>query len=374
MAEKEKVEKAKGDKAAERAWVVSSSPHAHSKRTTQQIMLEVSLALLPATVFGLWSFGTRGALVMVLTVASAMGFEAIWQAIARKTQTVLDGSAAVTGLLLALNLPPSSPWWMCVCGGGVAIILGKMVFGGLGQNVFNPALTGRVFLLIAFPAQMTTWLVPRSAGNLPEIFMGHGTIAWDGTGNVISEGVSAGPGVVDMVTSATPLGLLSEKGASAIADMSFWDAFWGSGLNGSMGEVNALLLLAGAGFLLFRRIITWHIPVSFLGTMALVATITNLIDPNLYAPASIHIVTGGAMIGAFFMATDYVTSPIHPSGQIVFGIGCGLLTMVIRLWGGYPEGVSFAILLMNGLTPLIDRYMRRRKFGYVPEKAAGGEK
>jgi electron transport complex protein RnfD len=354
--------------------VVSSSPHAASSRTTQQIMWEVFIALLPAALVGLWSFGFRGALVMSLTVASTFGFEALWHAIGRKPQSVGDGSAAVTGLLLALNLPPSSPWWMCVIGGGVAILLGKMVFGGLGQNVFNPALVGRVFLLIAFPAEMTTWLVPRAAGVLPATFLGHATLAWDRAGNVIAGGVEGARGAVDMVTAATPLGLLGEKGVSAIADLSFWDAFLGLAINGSMGEVSALALLAGAGYLLFRRIITWHIPVAFLGTMAVIATITSLADPTLYAPAHIHLVSGGAMIGAFFMATDYVTSPIHPGGQIVFGVGCGLLTMVIRLWGGYPEGVSFAILIMNGLTPLIDRYVHGRKFGYVPPvRDAGGK-
>jgi electron transport complex protein RnfD len=356
---------------ATRPLVVSSSPHAFSRRTTQQIMWEVFIALLPATLIGIWSFGFRAALVMGLTVASALGFEALWQAAARRPQTVGDGSAALTGLLLALNLPPSSPWWICVVGSGVAILLGKMVFGGLGQNVFNPALTGRVFLLVAFPAEMTTWLVPRTAGKLPETFLGQVTIARDGAGNVLSGGLSAEG--VDMVTAATPLGLLSEKGASAIADVSFWDAFLGLGINGSLGEVSALLLLAGGIYLCFRRIITLHIPLSFLGTMAVIATITNLIDPNTYAPASIHIAAGGAMIGAFFMATDYVTSPIHPAGQIVFGIGCGVLTMIIRLWGGYPEGVSFAILLMNATTPLIDRYVKGRKFGFVAA-GAGGDK
>lgn len=377
MAEKTQADNAaKAEKEAEaRMFVVSSSPHAHSRRTTQQIMWEVFIALLPATICGMFLFGFRAALVMGLTVASALGLEAIWQAVARRSQTVGDGSAALTGLLLALNLPPSSPWWMCVVGGGVAIILGKMVFGGLGQNVFNPALTGRVFLLIAFPAEMTTWLVPRTAGGLPGSFLGHPTVAWDRAGTVLADGVAAGPEGVDMVTAATPLGLLSEKGVSAIADVTFWDALLGFTINGSLGEVSALLLLIGGVYLLFRRIITWHIPVSFLGTMAAVATITNLIDPGLYAPASIHLVTGGAVIGAFFMATDYVTSPIHPSGQIVFGIGCGLLTMIIRLWGGYPEGVSFAILLMNAMTPLIDRYVRRRKFGHVtPPKHEGGER
>ena len=370
MAEKEKADKAKAEEAGQ-TLVVSSSPHSFSRRTTQQIMWEVFIALLPATLIGIWSFGFRAALVMGLTVASALGFEALWQAASRRPHTVGDGSAALTGLLLALNLPPSCPWWICVVGSGVAILLGKMVFGGLGQNVFNPALTGRVFLLIAFPAEMTTWLVPRTAGKLPETFLGQGTTARDGAGNVLPGGLGAEG--VDMVTAATPLGLLSEKGASAIADVSFWDAFLGLGINGSLGEVSALLLLAGGIYLCFRRIITLHIPLSFLGTMAVIATITNLIDPNLYAPAAIHLAAGGAMIGAFFMATDYVTSPIHPAGQIVFGIGCGVLTMVIRLWGGYPEGVSFAILLMNATTPLIDRYIHGRKFGFVaPQK--GGEK
>lgn len=368
MAPKEK-DKGK-DEAAEQKFVVSSSPHAHSGRSTSQIMWEVVIALLPATAVGLYNFGFRGAMVVALTVLSAMAFEAIWQAASRKGQTVMDGSATLTGLLLALNLPPSSPWWMCVVGGAVAILLGKMVFGGLGQNPFNPALTGRVFLLIAFPAEMTTWLLPRAAGKMPETFLGQLTVARDGAGNVLAEGASK----VDMITSATPLGIINEQGYGALGHMNFWDALLGHMINGSLGEVSALALLLGGGFLLFRRIISWHIPVSFLVTMAVMAQVTHMVDPQAYAPAHIHLVTGGALIGAFFMATDYVTSPMTPTGQLVFGVGCGLLTMVIRLWGGYPEGVSFAILLMNALTPLIDRYVRRPRFGTVAQGNPGGGK
>jgi electron transport complex protein RnfD len=369
MAPKEKKDD-KDKAAAERTFVVSASPHAHSGRTTTQIMWEVVIALVPATLVGLWDFGWRGAVVVALTILSAVAFEAIWQAASRVRQTVGNGAAVLTGLLLALNLPPSSPWWMCVVGAGVAVLLGKMVFGGLGQNPFNPALTGRVFLLIAFPAEMTTWIVPRTAGALPESFLGQSTVARDAAGRVIEDGGAQ----VDMVTGATPLGILAEEGYQALGDVGFWDAFLGHMINGSIGEVSALALLVGGGFLLFRRIITWHIPVSFLVTMAVMAQITHLVDPQVYAPAHVHLVTGGAMIGAFFMATDYVTSPMHPTGQIIFGVGCGALAMIIRLWGGYPEGVSFAILLMNALTPLIDRYIRRPKFGQVPAAAGPGSK
>jgi len=287
---------------------------------------------------------------------------AAWTAIGRKRLTVTDGSAAVTGLLLALNLPPSSPWWMCIVGGGFAIVFAKAVFGGLGQNPFNPALAGRTFLLVAFPAEMTRWMLPRAAGDLPSSFLGQPTVAWSG-GKVIAGGAAAGGGLVDMVTGATPLGILRERGAAALGEIGFSDAFLGHALNGSLGEVSALALVVGGGYLLFRRIITWHIPVSFLLTVWIVGTVTHMIDPAHYAPGAIHVVTGGAVMGAFFMATDTVTSPLYRAGRILFGAGCGLLTMVIRLWGGYPEGVGFAILIMNALTPLIDRYVRSRRFG-----------
>lgn len=349
---------------------VSVSPHLHAKASTPRIMWEVYIALIPASVVALYAFGMDSLKVIAVTTLSCILLEAVYQKLAGDKISAADGSAALTGLLLALNLPPSSPWWLCVAGAIVAIILAKQLFGGLGQNVFNPALTARVFLLISFPSQMTRWMIPSQAGRLPESFLGRSTNFIDMNGEVIKDTAAVAAGRVDIVTAASPLGMLQEQGANALASIDWWNLFFGYITNGSLGEISALALLVGGAFLLLRRIISWHIPVSFLGTMAVIAAITHTIDPVKFAPAHFHLVAGGAMIGAFFMATDYVTSPMYAWGKIIFGIGCGLLTMVIRLWGGYPEGVSFAILLMNGLTPLIDRYVAEKKFGFKKEPKA----
>lgn len=364
--------------AIEKMLVTSSSPHAHSGESTAKIMWTVSAALVPPAVFAIYSFGLPALWVVLATIAAAVGFEAGFQKLRGQKVTVQDGSAFLTGLLLALNLPPSAPWWMCLVGGFVAVVVAKGVFGGLGQNAFNPALTARVFLLIAFPVPMTMWLLPgsltpqaASPGDLPRTLtsLGGASLAYIGQDGQVIADPSALPSLdqVDMVTSASPLGLIHEaqNGGELASHISVLHLFHGGAENGSLGEVSALLLLLGGLFLLWKKIITWEIPVAFLGTMAIFAEVTHAVSPEHYAGALFHLSAGGAMIGAWFMATDYVSSPTYSRGKLIFGAGCGLLTMVIRLWGGYPEGVSFAILLMNAVVPLIDRSTKPRKFGFV---------
>ncbi|MBW2276758.1 MAG: RnfABCDGE type electron transport complex subunit D [Deltaproteobacteria bacterium] len=346
----------------------SSSPHVHGGASTKRIMWTVSATLLPAAIWSVYLFGVPALTVILSTVICCQGFETLSQMIARKPLTINDGSAVLTGLILALTLPPGLPIWICAVGAFVAIVVAKAVFGGLGQNPFNPAMTGRVFLLIAFPGPLTRWLVPQGTGE--ELF-GQAVTAYDGAGNL----VALGSDNIDAITAATPLGLLSERGAHAVAALeSGSDVFVGQ-INGSLGETSALLLLVGGVFLLIRKIISWHIPVSFMATVALFAAITNGIDDSVFAGPVFHLCTGGVIIGAWFMATDYVTSPMFPAGKLIFGIGCGVLTMVIRLWAGYPEGVSFAVLLMNACVPIIDTYTRPKKFGFkkVAAADAGGD-
>ena len=318
--------------------LLSSSPHIHSGESIAGTMHNVILALLPASLVGVYFFGLPALFVIVLAVVSCMAVEAAAQKAMKKKITVYDGSAALTGILLAMNLPPSSPWWLVLLGSVIAIGMGKQVYGGLGYNPFNPALVARVFLLISFPVQMTTWTLPKP----------------------IMQGG-------DSITGATPLGLLQEGimkngNVDAVKGISETALLIGNA-GGSLGEVSAIALLIGAAFLFYKGYITWHIPVSFVGTSFIFAGIFWIIDPSGYADPLFHILAGGMMLGAFFMATDYVTSPMTPKGMLIFGAGCGLLTMIIRLWGGYPEGVSFAILLMNAATPLIDRYTVPKRFG-----------
>lgn len=324
---------------------VASSPHQHSGASIHSIMWTVFAALLPAAAVGTYYFGWAGLRVLVLCTAAAMIVEALYQKATGHEITVSDGSAAVTGLLLGMNLPPASPAWMVVVGAFVAVFIGKQVFGGLGYNPFNPALVSRVFLLISFPVQMTTW-------SKPSPFFSSGT---------------------DAVTAASPLGevkmeLLTKGTALAAQKLSLVDALMGN-IPGSAGETSALALLIGGLFLIRRKIITWHIPLSFLATVMAISALCNSLDPSRYPGPSFNLLTGGLIIGAFFMATDYVTSPVSPKGMLLFGFGCGFLTMAIRYWGGYPEGVSFAILLMNMCVPLIDTYMQPRVFGEVKSRA-----
>ncbi len=322
-------------------WILSSSPHVFQGDTTARIMWQVVAALTPAAVWGVYAFGWRAAWVIGWCVAGAAAAESGALRLRGRPNALADGSAVLTGLLLGMNLPATSPWWMALLGGGVATGLGKQVFGGLGQNPFNPALVARVFLLISFPVSMTNWAVPGGA-------------------------------LADAVTAATPLGAAKTAVAThgalgdALAGIPWWKLFVGL-QPGSLGEVSELLLLVGAAYLLWKRIIPWDIPAAFLGTLVLVTGAAWLGAPTKVVPPWFHLVTGGAVLGACYMATDMVTSPLTARGRWAFGVGCGLLTAVIRLWGGYPEGVSFAILLMNATVPLIDRFTKPRKFGWVPE-------
>ncbi len=314
--------------------VVSSSPHLRTTDNLKRVMYDVVIALLPAAVISAVFFGPHALMLMIIAVATAVLTEALCLKIAGKSnirQTALDGSAVVAGLLLAFNLPPTAPWWTAVIGSLVAIAIAKHTFGGLGYNLFNPALVGRVFLLISFPVQMTYWTLPTF---------------WQ----------------TDAVAAATPLGALKTDGLEAAQAFTTQGNFLGT-IPGCLGEVSAVALLVGAAYLLIRKVITWEIPVCFIGTLAVFTGIFYLVDPGKYADPLFHIVSGGVMLGALFMATDMVTSPLTRKGQIIFGIGCGLITGIIRLFGGYPEGVAFAILLMNAAVPLIDRHTEVKKFG-----------
>ena len=324
--------------------IISLSPHVHGGDSVQKNMYGVCIALVPALIVSLWFFGLGAAIVLATSVVSCVFFEwAITKFIlGRNTCTILDGSAILTGLLLGFNLPSNLPIWIIIIGALFAIGVGKMTFGGLGQNPFNPALVGRVFLLISFPVQMTTW---------PEV---HQTFAY-----------------TDATTAATPLSIMQEAISSGDPTVlsklpSFEDMLVGV-TGGSLGEVSALCLLVGCLFMIWRKIITWHIPVSIIGTVFVFAGLLHLTNPVYADPFSV-IFSGGLMLGAIFMATDYVTSPMTPKGQIIYGVAIGILTVVIRNWGAYPEGMSFAILIMNAFTPLINNYVKPKRFGEVPAK------
>ena len=318
---------------------ISPSPHVHGGDSVKKNMYGVVIALLPALATSVWFFGLGALWVVLTSVLSCVLIEAAIQKFILKVPvSVSDGSAALTGLILAFNLPSNLPIWIIVIGALVAIGIGKMTFGGLGQNIVNPAILGRVFLLVSFPAQMTSWPMPNG---------------------------------VDGATGATPLGimkegLLSGKTVSEILPEipTNTDLLLG-GIGGSLGEVSAIALLIGFVFMLVRKIITWHIPVSILVTMFVFGGILHLASPEQYACPTFHILTGGALLGAIFMATDYVTSPMSHKGMLIYGFGIGLLTMLIRTFGAYPEGMSFAILIMNIVTPLINTYCKPKRFGEV---------
>jgi electron transport complex protein RnfD len=319
---------------------LSSSPHIHSGETTTGVMRAVLYSLLPACGVAVYFFGPSALSVLLIATLGCLASEAVCQRLMGQPVTLGDGSAAITGVLLALNLPPSSPWWLTLLGAVIAIAIAKQVYGGLGSNPFNPALVARVVLLISFPVQMTTWSAPAPLGS-----------------------------GLDLVTTATPLGewknavmLTGQLPAEMQGSMANY--FLGN-MPGCIGEVSALALLLGAAYLFYRRILTWHIPTAFVGTVVLLSGLFWLIDPAKYPNPVFHLLTGGLILGAFYMATDMVTTPVSISGMLLFGAGCGFLTVLIRLFGGYPEGVSFAILLMNAATPLIDRYTRPRTFGMV---------
>lgn len=302
-------------------------------------MRDVVIALLPAVVVSVLFYGWSELLVLGVSVASCVLLEAlITKYLLKKPCSVCDWSAAVTGVLLALNLPVTTPWWIVFIGAVVAIGVAKMTFGGLGQNLFNPAIAGRVFLLISFPAQMTDWSRPSSIAQ-----------AWSFSG-------------VDAVSGATPLGLFKEGGVAAIEGMDYMNMLFVN-IGGSAGELSAIALLAGFVYLLVRRVIRPYITLSILSTIVVFSGIFWLINPADYSDPLFNLLTGGVLLGSIFMATDYVTSPMSNMGGVIFGVGIGLLTMLIRYFGAYPEGMSFAILIMNSVVPIINKFCHTKKYG-----------
>ncbi|HIZ86199.1 MAG TPA: RnfABCDGE type electron transport complex subunit D [Candidatus Coprenecus stercoravium] len=324
--------------------IVSPAPHIHGAESTGKIMRDVLIALAPSVLAAVYFYGLRAIMLLAVAVITCVGVEFLIQKYMLRTRvTVTDLSAAVTGVLLALNLPPTAPWWIAVIGSAVAIGVAKMTFGGLGHNIFNPALVGRVFLLISFPVIMTDWTVPASCFR---------------------------PGI-DAVTGATPLALINEGLAQGLTVDQIMAAnpslTYGQMLfaraGGSAGEVSALAVILGFVYLLVRRVIRPHIPVTIVLTVAVMTGIFWLIDPQQYTDPLFNILTGGLLLGSVFMATDYVTSPMTTKGMIIYGIGIGVITVLIRFFGSYPEGVSFAILIMNSIVPLLNKYIKPARFG-----------
>jgi electron transport complex protein RnfD len=311
-------------------------------------MWDVIFAMLPAFAFSVYVFGLGALMVTLIAVLSAVFFEyMIARHLLKREPDILDGSAIVTGMLLAFNVPSNLPWWLVVLGSFVAIGIGKMSFGGLGNNPFNPALVGRVFLLISFPVQMTTWPVP----------------------------FESRMSITDVVTGATPLGFIKDglkNGESLISLMQevprHMDFFLGT-QPGSMGEISGMLLIIGFLYMVIRRVITWHIPVIVIGTMFIFSGFLWLGNPDRFVDPLFQILTGGALLGAIFMATDYVTSPMTIRGIIIYSVGIGVITILIRVFGAYPEGISFAILIMNAFVPLLNKYLKPSRFG---EKVKNG--
>ncbi len=321
--------------------VVTESPHIRQGTQTTGIMLDVIIALIPTLIAGVMIFGYRAAILSAVSVAACVLFEWLWCRILKKPSTIGDFSAVVTGLLLALNLPVTMPFWMTIIGALFAIVVVKQFFGGIGHNFMNPALAARAFLLTSWAQPMTTWVAPFSN--------------------------TAALGSVDAVSSATPLALIKNGGELP----GYMDMFFGN-IGGCIGEVSTLALLIGAIYLLARRVIDLKIPASYLLTVAVFTFVFGGKDGMFTGDTLYHLLSGGLVLGAFFMATDYVTTPYTPKGQIVFGIGCGLLTSIIRHWGGYPEGVSYSILIMNVATPLINKYTAPRRFGASRTKKGAG--
>ena len=320
-------------------YILSSSPHAHANVTVRRLMLDVIIALLPTTFAGIWFFGLPAVWTIATCVSACLLTETLCRMAMKRENTIFDLSAVVTGLLLALNLPAGIPLWMAVAGSVFAIAVSKQVFGGLGMNPFNPALAGRAFMLISFTGPMTTWLKPY----------------WWRT----PEAVTTATPLATMKTWFTPVQAVASstphaRGAEGFPEL--WDMFIGN-IPGCIGEVSAAALALGALYLIVRKVITWHIPVSFILTVYIYSLCVG------GAPALMQVLTGGVMIGACFMATDYVTSPTTSKGKLIFGFGCGLLCMLIRQFGSYPEGCSFAILIMNAVCPLINRWTQPKPFG-----------
>ena len=343
-------------------FTISGSPHVHSDNTTKKLMYSVIYAMIPAILVSVYFFGMGAVRVILISVIASLLFEYLIQKyLIKGPATISDGSAIITGVLLAFNVPSNLPTIILIIGAFVAIAIGKMSFGGLGKNIFNPALVGRVFLLISFPVQMTSWPVPKP------LFA---------------------QGLTDAITGPTPLGALKEElkkgdtvqqimdngvtflenGKQVIYHIpSYMDSLLGD-MGGSLGEISAIAILIGAVYMLLKKVITWEIPTAFIGSVVIFSGTLWMVDPAHFVNPLFHLLTGGLMLGAFFMATDMVTSPMSSKGQLVFGLGAGILTVLIRVFGAYPEGVSFAILIMNAFVPLIDLGFKPKRFGETVKK------
>ncbi len=335
-----------------------SGPFTHGASNVQKTMYTVLLALLPATAFNAYLFGWPALLLFVVTVGACVVIEAGCLILAdQPMKAAFDGSAVLTGWLLAMSLPPWAPWWIGALGAVFAIALAKHTFGGLGQNMFNPAMVARVALLVSFPVVMTAWVLPHP------LF----SASAPGLGDALA--ITFGGQMPDSVSAASALGYVKtelSRGIPVTQSMAHVPDLMDMALGfraGSMGETSAILILAGGLFLMARRIISWHTPLGVMGGLFLMGTLFHAIDPARYTDGMFHVMSGATFLGAFFIATDYVTSPVSKKGQLVFGAGVGVLTWVIRTYAGYPEGMAFAILLMNSLTPIIDQYTRPRAFG-----------
>lgn len=327
---------------------ISGSPHFHNNDSVSKVMWTVVIAMLPALLVSFYMFGLGAIIVLTTSVISCIIVEFIIQKyLLKQKTTITDGSAIVTGILLAFNLPSNLPIHIIIIGAIVSIGIGKMTFGGLGKNIFNPALVGRVFLLISFPVEMTSWPNPIDTqwllpNQITDAFTGATPLA------ILKDGISKGHDIAAIISSNEML--------------SYKNLLFGK-ISGSLGEVSALALILGGIFLLIRKVITWHIPISFIGSVVIFSGILWLVNPNIYADPLFHLLSGGIMLGVFFMATDMVTSPMSKTGQLIFGFGCGIITILIRVFGVYPEGVSFAILIMNATVPLLDKAFKQKKFG-----------
>jgi len=322
-------------------FIVSPSPHVHSGESIQKIMYGVLYALIPAFLVSIYAFGFDALIVTFTAVVSCLLFEWLIQRyLLHGKISIFDGSAAITGVLLAFNVPSSLPLWMIIVGSFVAIGIGKMSFGGLGKNPFNPALVGRVFLLMSFPAHMTQWPKPMSGQFFADAVTGPTPLA------VIKEGLAKGSSMTEIMADLPKIS----------------DLFLGI-IGGSIGEISALALVLGGLYMMYKKIITWHIPVSILVTIFVFSGILHLVDMELYVRPVFHILTGGVLLGAIFMATDMATSPMTYKGMLVYGVGIGIITIAIRTFGAYPEGISFGILIMNACVPLINKSFRPTVFG-----------
>ncbi len=337
---------------------VSGSPHVHGDNSTKKIMYGVVFAMIPALLVSIYFFGLGAIRVTLISVIACLFFEWVIQKyLIKGPVTITDGSAMVTGILLAFNVPSNLPTWILIVGAFVTIGIAKMSFGGLGKNPFNPALVGRVFLLISFPVQMTSWPKPAVLfSGLADAITGPTPLGH------LKEELGTGRTVNDIVENGTKMFVDGQEVLYKLPD--YMDQLLGN-MGGSLGEISAIALILGGLYMFFRKIITWHIPVSFIGSVVIFTGILWLIDPEMYINPMFHLITGGLMLGAIFMATDMVSSPMAPKGQLLFGLGCGVLTVIIRIWGAYPEGVSFAILIMNAFVPLINNAFKPKRFGEI---------